>query len=68
MEPIILDDLPEDHPLRNTILKDIGAQCRNRLNKLWSPCETWNIRSNTFNELRGPWHDCCEFRATKESL
>lgn len=60
-----LSTLPESHPLRNTPIKDIGAECREKVNKTWKSVETWNIRNNTYNQLKGPWLDCCEFRATK---
>lgn len=59
---ILLHELPTDHPLRNTPLADIRAECRNIHSQTWRPVMTWVIGRVTYNQLRGPWLDLSEFR------
>lgn len=61
-----LDLLPEDHPLRNTPLIEIGAERRWKKGGAWKAVQQhWAIATCTFNYLGAAWtlHD--EWRATK---
>lgn len=59
---MILSDLHREHPLRNTPLRTIQAECRNKQQKVWRSVEKWAIGKNTFNELGSAWTDTAEFR------
>lgn len=59
---MILGQLSPGHPLRNTPLKAIQAECRNLHSKNWCPVATWKIGKNTFNELGAAWTETNEFR------
>jgi hypothetical protein len=56
-------NLPEDHPLRNTPLIDLGAEFRHVQAHDWRPLEPDRpLAKNTFNTLYGPWMDFCRWR------
>jgi len=57
-EMTILNDLPHEHPLRNTPLARINAQHCWKHSKVWSPIEpSFGIAKKTFNDLSGVWTD-----------
>lgn len=64
VEPEYIDPtlLPPDHPLRNTILRDLGAEIRSRGSKLWKEFGTWKLGKATFNEVGEVWTSNNEFR------
>jgi hypothetical protein len=59
---IDLKQLPTEHPLRNTPLGEIQAECRNILHTRWRPVATWRIARATFNELDPVWLECDDWR------
>ncbi len=61
----LLHELPAEHPLRTTPLRDIGAQVRNRVQTNWRDCSTWRIGASTYNALGPAWTETNDFRATK---
>ena len=58
---VILNNLPEDHPLRNTKLQ--GMFHRQKGTKMWKEINgNYGIRNATFNELsKSVWQDTTEF-------
>ena len=52
-----LNELPLDHPHRNTPIKDIDVQivCAHTGSKR-NP-RTWKIKNNTYNELNSSWQN-----------
>lgn len=64
---IILNDLPEDHPLRNTKLQ--GMHHRNKGTKPWTEISgSYGIRNVTFNQLsKRVWQDTTDFAWIGES-
>lgn len=58
---IILNDLPDDHPLRNAPLQ--GMYHRNKGTKAWKEINgNYGIRKATFNQLsKAVWTDTTEF-------
>lgn len=61
MTETILNNLPPDHPLRNTKLQ--GMFHRNKGTKAWKEINgNYGIRNATFNQLSKPvWQDSTEF-------
>lgn len=59
---ILLHTLPYDDLLRNTKLKELGAEVRNKQGKTWRPVATWKIGNSTYNELGPVWTELNEFR------
>jgi hypothetical protein len=57
-----LKRLPYEHPLRNTPLREIKAECRNILQRRWRSVVDWKIGLLTFNELDPVWLECDEWR------
>jgi hypothetical protein len=57
-----LKALPPEHPLRNTPLREIKAECRNILQRRWLSVVDWKIGLLTFNELPAVWLECDEWR------
>jgi hypothetical protein len=55
-------DLLADHPLRNTPMKVIGIEVRNRKSAAWRKVDKWRIGASTFNEIVGAWGESNEFR------
>lgn len=51
-----------EHPYRNTPLGEVRAEVRNILNKGWKHVGNYRIARNTYNELRGTWIECNEWR------
>lgn len=65
MTYIDLKTLPEEHPLRNTLLSEIGAECR-RVSSAgeFNPIDpNRSLASITYNELNGPFLAFFEWRA-----
>jgi hypothetical protein len=62
-----LDRLPEDHPMRNTPLGEIGAEYRGVRGPYWLPVEPGRgLGLRTFNTLEdGPWVTFCKWRAPR---
>jgi hypothetical protein len=57
-----LHELPPDHPLRNTALKDMGnliLQCRHTKSK--RDPRTWKIKNDTYNRLNDSWQNNFDF-------
>lgn len=53
---IDLGKLPEDHPLRNTLLVDIGAEFKHHHWQEFKPIVPGRpLADNTYNTLTGPW-------------
>jgi hypothetical protein len=53
-----LHELPPDHPLRNTAIKDIdGIQMVCRHTKSRRDPRTWKIKVDTFNRLNDSWQN-----------
>jgi len=63
--PVMLAQLPETDPLRNTPMRDIGVECRNKLSgeKGWRRIEKWKIGSFCYNQLGVVWTELSDFRA-----
>jgi len=59
---MILSQLPHDHPLRNTPLRDIDARCLNLKTSVWRDLREWKIGTATYNELGATWTETSEFR------
>ena len=62
---INLKELPPDHPLRNTPLGQLEAECRNILSTRWRSVKTWKIAKVTFNELGSVWLECDDWRVVQ---
>jgi len=58
---ILLHELDQDDPLRNTPLAYLDAMCRNKHQRRWRPVFQWKIGSSTFNQLGEVWHENNEF-------
>ena len=56
-----LHELPSDHPLRNTALKDIDVRIKCRHAGTSRDPRTWKIRGDTFNRLGDTWQNNFEF-------
>lgn len=53
---VILNDLPFDHPLRNTPLIEIGAEYQIKDSKVWAKVTPpYGIAKKTFNQLSEVW-------------
>jgi hypothetical protein len=50
-----LEELPVDHVLRNTPLKDINAAFRRPDEKTWKSVKPLRISNNTYNDLYYGW-------------
>jgi hypothetical protein len=62
-----LEQLPYEHPLRNTPLIEIGAFYRNRDVKMWREVfPAFGIAKKTFNELGDVWKTWDVWKATKQ--
>lgn len=64
---VILNDLPHDHPMRNTPLGEMETFSRNVQSVTWRPAFTWGIKKNTFNELNETWREFNLFRVKNSS-
>jgi len=62
-EWVDLGELPEDHPMRNTPLGEIGATCRNRQQERARVVTGWAVASRAYNELAVFWRELNEWRA-----
>jgi hypothetical protein len=59
-----LKELPEDHVLRNTPLREIGAEVKNNMMKSWRCVQAWKIGRSSYNQLEDdPWKLYNEWRA-----
>lgn len=64
MSYIDLKTLPEEHPLRNTLLVEIGAECRRVSSAgVFNPIDpNRSLASITYNELNGPFLSFFDWR------
>ena len=63
---LTLSELPSDHPLRNTPLGQIQAECRNIHQKRWTPVREWkHIKNATYNQLGASWIELYEWRVNE---
>jgi hypothetical protein len=62
---IYLKDLPREHTLRNTPLKEIKAQIRNVHGTRWRSVATWKIGKMCFNDLWPVWLETSEWRVDR---
>jgi len=56
-----LHELPSDHPLRNTAIKDIDVRIRCRHTGSTRDPRTWKIKGDTFNRLNNTWQTNFDF-------
>ena len=56
-----LHELPSDHPLRNTAIKDIDVRIRCRHTGATRDPRTWKIKGDTFNRLNETWQANFDF-------
>ena len=56
-----LHELPLDHKLRNTALKDIDVRIRCRHTKSTRDPRTWKIKNDTYNRLCDSWKTNFDF-------
>lgn len=56
-----LHELPKDHPLRNTAIKDIDVRIKCRHTGATRDPRTWKIRGDTFNRLGDTWQTNFDF-------
>lgn len=65
---MILNDLPHEHPLRNTPLITIGAFYLPKDAKVWREVfPAFGIAKNTFNELGEVWKTWDMWKATNDA-
>lgn len=67
---IDLKTLPEEHPLRNTLLAELGAECR-RVSSGggFNPIDpTRSLGTITYNELDGPFLAFFDWRVPESSI
>jgi len=57
----LLHELPSDHKLRNTALKDIDVRIRCRHTKSTRDPRTWKIKNDTYNRLCDSWKTNFDF-------
>lgn len=63
MPTFLLHELPPDHALRNTKLRELKVAARNVHSKQWrSEVPNWHIGRHTYNDLSGGWLSSTEFR------
>jgi hypothetical protein len=61
-----LEQLPEDHQLRNTLLVDLKAEFKHPQWQEFRPLERDRpLAKNTYNTLTGAWVDFYEWRVPK---
>ena len=64
---IDLETLPEDHPLRNTLLIDLGAEFKHPQWTEFRPLERGRpLDKNTYNTLTGVWIEFFKWRVPGE--
>jgi len=67
---ILLHELPVDHPLRNTPLRDLEPEfnCTDDTGKLggWKGMPGWKIMRATYNQLGENWTSNGFFRVSQE--
>ena len=56
-----LHELPTDHQLRNTPLKDLDVRIRCRHTGATRDPRTWKIKADTFNRLGDTWKTNFDF-------
>lgn len=56
-----LHELPSDHPLRNTAIKDIDVRIRCRHTGSTRDPRTWKIKGDTYNRLGETWKTNFDF-------
>jgi len=67
MEWVILNNLVEDHPYRNTPLIELNAEYVSRGSKIWYKVQpAFNISKKTFNELAYVWKNWDTWRIPVE--
>ena len=65
-EFVALEELPEDHPLRNAPLHSIGAEYKPKNGHVWFSIDPHGLGTYKFNDLYGGWERFNIFRAPKE--
>ena len=66
---INLQELPEDHPLRNTALSTIQARYLNNGSKIWRTVfPSFGIANATFNQLDDVWTSNAVWEADPNEL
>ena len=64
---VILNDLPHDHPLRNTPLIELGAEYQIKDSKVWAKVTPpYGIAKKTFNQLGKVWTTWDKWRVENE--
>jgi hypothetical protein len=63
---LLLAELPRGHDLRACPLREVSAECRNKLGKEWRNVERWRIAANSYDDLGPSWTDTSEFRVRVE--
>ena len=64
---VILKELPEDHPLRNTPLIQIQAENQTKDSKIWYEIRpAFKISNKTYNELGPAWTEYDMWRGWEE--
>ncbi|ABD72161.1 hypothetical protein Rfer_4475 (plasmid) [Rhodoferax ferrireducens T118] len=61
----LLADLPRGHDLRVTTLRELAAECRNKLSKEWRKIALWCIATSCYDDLSSSWTDTNEFRVQR---
>ena len=61
-----LAELPPEHPLRNTQIYKLKVAIVCKHTKTTRNPNTWNIKSNTYNELGNTWHSNFNWELPKE--
>ncbi|HJV96658.1 MAG TPA: hypothetical protein VJ608_11505 [Albitalea sp.] len=62
-ELVLLSDLPRGHELRTRPLRELQAECCNKLSKQWRSVERWGIGAVSYDELGTSWTDTSVFHA-----
>lgn len=65
-----LATLPEDHPMRNKPLGEIGAGYFHVQSGIWHAAKPYGLGLNTFNTLLdegGPWTRFCKWHAPRQA-
>lgn len=57
----LLHELPPDHRLRNTAIKDLDVRIKCRHDGKKSDPRTWKIKNDTYNRLGDTWKTNFDF-------
>ena len=65
IEGVLLNELPSEHPLRNTPLIEIGAEYQIKDSKVWAKVTPpYGLAKKTFNQLGDVWTKHDKWKAT----